>query len=477
MAGRDTPSLGLERAARYVAGELVRTGLKPADTTAELAGLLQRYPVPGHRRMDYAASKIVLMTTLRTGAREIVGEDGEPVGRYDSVHFMTGARPAQFRFRWDYPKFAGFTPLPQSTAVVAGPHDAASIRRANIQAPVVVYVPPAAADSAARRRVIDELERLGGGLLILADEDSASFARQRDAARRQPVQLVDRYLGYLEESQGWSVYLWPDAVREWLAVAGIELGRLRVEDTPVVQLAPAIKGVYLRPTDDTLGRAVLKAPNVIGVLPGADAELKKQYLVVATHIDQAPAGPGQTGGPTAADDDNTAGVAGLLALARALQASGARPRRSVIFLATSGGTKDGRWGSAFFARWAAQWPHYLPIVGAIAVDLRGDSDTITIDGLEDITLTTRPDWLAAQHPELGLAVRGGGSVVTSVAEHSAFVRRAIPSLFVHAGSKDVEHTARVFRFIAHLIDDIANTDAAPRWTNIGRQHLGKVLTP
>jgi hypothetical protein len=62
--------------------------------------------------------------------------------------------------------------------------------------------------------------------------------------------------------------------------------------------------------------------NVVGILRGT--EMPDEWVMVAAHYDRWFAGAG----------DNTSGVAAVLEAARAMTAAGARPRRSVLFMAT-----------------------------------------------------------------------------------------------------------------------------------------------
>ena len=93
--------------------------------------------------------------------------------------------------------------------------------------------------------------------------------------------------------------------------------------------------------------------NVVGLLPGADPELREEVVVVGAHLDHV----GITGRPGArcpavgADsicngaDDDASGVVTVLESARVL-ASGERPRRTVVFIAFTGeegGPSGSRW--------------------------------------------------------------------------------------------------------------------------------------
>jgi hypothetical protein len=79
----------------------------------------------------------------------------------------------------------------------------------------------------------------------------------------------------------------------------------------------------------------ITSPNVVGVLRGSDPDLSDEYVVVTAHLDHD-----GIGAPVDGDSiyngalDNAAGVAAMLETARALRYD-ARPRRSILFLATT----------------------------------------------------------------------------------------------------------------------------------------------
>jgi Zn-dependent M28 family amino/carboxypeptidase len=94
--------------------------------------------------------------------------------------------------------------------------------------------------------------------------------------------------------------------------------------------------------------AELKSDNVLGVLPGSDAELSKEYVVVSAHLDGYGVGEAWNGDRiyNGAFDD-AAYVATLIRLAEELHASGKRLRRSLLFAVVTGEEK-GLLGSRYF---------------------------------------------------------------------------------------------------------------------------------
>jgi Zn-dependent M28 family amino/carboxypeptidase len=87
--------------------------------------------------------------------------------------------------------------------------------------------------------------------------------------------------------------------------------------------------------------------NAIGVLPGADAKLSNEVVLLSAHMDHIGVGTGQTGDQiyNGADDD-ASGVVAVLELARSL-AAGARPKRTVYFV-FFGSEEKGGYGARYF---------------------------------------------------------------------------------------------------------------------------------
>ena len=100
-------------------------------------------------------------------------------------------------------------------------------------------------------------------------------------------------------------------------------------------------------------RKEVPAYNVVGVLEGSDPVLKNENIVLGAHYDHLGRGGEGSGSlsPNSADihhgaDDNASGTAGLIELARVFT-SQPRPKRTLIFIAF-GGEEEGLLGSAYY---------------------------------------------------------------------------------------------------------------------------------
>lgn len=88
--------------------------------------------------------------------------------------------------------------------------------------------------------------------------------------------------------------------------------------------------------------------NVIGLLEGSDPAFKDEYIVLSAHFDHVGIKMGSK--PDSiynGADDNAAGTAAIIGIAKALKASGIKPGRSIIFAAFSG-EENGMRGSRNF---------------------------------------------------------------------------------------------------------------------------------
>jgi len=96
----------------------------------------------------------------------------------------------------------------------------------------------------------------------------------------------------------------------------------------------------------------VKAVDVVGILPGRDAKLKNEYLVISAHYDHIGMLPEGTKGDrinNGADDDGS-GTTAMLQIARAFsqaKKAGKGPRRSILFLGNVGEEK-GLLGSEYY---------------------------------------------------------------------------------------------------------------------------------
>ncbi len=113
--------------------------------------------------------------------------------------------------------------------------------------------------------------------------------------------------------------------------------------------------------------------NVVAVLEGADKKLKDEYVAFGAHYDHIGVGTPVNGDSinNGADDDGS-GTSGLLAMAEAF-AKGDRPKRSLLFVWHVGEEK-GLWGSKYFVKFPTV--PLKDIVVQLNIDMIGRSKSL-----------------------------------------------------------------------------------------------------
>jgi len=166
--------------------------------------------------------------------------------------------------------------------------------------------------------------------------------------------------------QGWTT---ESAMRSLLALAGQDLDKLteaaRSRDFKPVSLGIKTSLAFA----NTVRRQ--QTANVLGVLPGSDAQLKNQAVVYTAHHDHFGLGEPDSTGDRIYNGamDNASGVAQVLSIAKALKALPQAPKRSSVMLFVAA-EEQGLLGSEFYAK----HPTFSP--GQIAANLNFDGGNI-----------------------------------------------------------------------------------------------------
>jgi aminopeptidase YwaD len=220
---------------------------------------------------------------------------------------------------------------------------------------------------------------------------------------------------------------------------------------------------------------IARTKNVVAMIPGADPQLRQEYVVIGAHYDHLGLG-GPGSGSRILDtiaihygaDDNASGVAGVISLAEYFSLPANAPARSLVF-AAFGAEEMGLIGSKYFVE------HPLisieDVVAMINFDMIGrlkESKVLSIGGtgtsLESEELLNS---LANDNGlELLLAREGYGP-----SDHASFYSADIPVFFISTGAHQDYHTpadnvaainasgmTQVISFTALLVDEIAARD-------------------
>lgn len=236
--------------------------------------------------------------------------------------------------------------------------------RGTLRGRAVLSTPPAAIDlsrfaTGTPRRTDEEMRALAEDVIppLPAPDDYFSRLYPDAPANLDILTAAERLAFYVEE--GVALVLesgsgWPGAVRGF-ARAGARVDRWSRDATlasvPVVAVTPEhynrMYRILRRGIPVTVdaevrnrhGNEVTEARNVVGEIPGTD--LAHEVVMLGAHFDTWHASPNAS--------DNTSGVAVMLEAARILNAIGARPRRT-IRVALWSGEEQGLFGSTEYVR-------------------------------------------------------------------------------------------------------------------------------
>jgi hypothetical protein len=286
LEGRDTPSRGLDVAAEYIASQFRRIGLKPAGDDG------------------YFQTARFVVTEHSAAGAELDFEGGQTRLRLDKNDLRLGAGGSASLSGVAPVKFAPGQPM---------------VDTGEGKVIVVMSDRPGILN-----RTLTALEKWKPSAVLVAHSGSSSrppeiTRRLEDAEQRRatPFPVVHVYQG--------DFFKLAEAAKPGAMDARISL------HVP----APEEKFVDLR--------------NVAGILPGSDAALAGEYVLVTAHYDHLGRKPDGDGDRifNGANDD-ASGVASVIEIAQALAAASA-PRRSVLFIAYFG-EEEGLFGSRYYGR-------------------------------------------------------------------------------------------------------------------------------
>ncbi len=232
-----------------------------------------------------------------------------------------------------------------------------------------------------------------------------------------------------------------EAAQKFVQAGGFSLDELRKSAA-----SRSFKPVTLNAKVDTTLRMQvqrLTSPNVVGIFRGNDPTLKNEYVTFSAHWDHLGIRPDQAGDNIYNGAvDNATGIAGILAIAKACSALTIKPKRSILFIATTA-EEQGLLGAEYYAR-----NPLVPLKDTVAninidsMNVLGQTSDITPLGADRSTLgkfieevskennlTISPD----ARPEQGSFYRS---------DHFPFAKAGVPAVNFEPGSKFVGHSEK-----------------------------------
>jgi hypothetical protein len=358
LEGRDTPSLGLRRAARRIAERFERAGLLCAPDSAQAWR-----EITGQELEPAAAGATAVSGTyLRPWSRTLPAPDPATC----ALVLAPGEKEQRFQLGVDFVPVAGQEGDARAELVFAGfgiesksEHysDLDGLKLRGKIALIVAGEPqhprafegPEVTSAAALWRKLDDLAQAGAAAVLVVRRPPATPVHKKEGSPALPAEASLAFR-----------YTWAD----WVGAPRDAPARAHL---PVAEISPACASALsgedvlalaqrgdksAKPVRLQLGARLVQLAvhtqsqpvpidNVVGWVRGSD--LADEFVVVGAHYDHV--GVDDRGRIGCGADDNASGTAALLEIAEAV--AGAGPRRSVYFCAFSG-EEDGLLGSQGF---------------------------------------------------------------------------------------------------------------------------------
>jgi len=450
MEGRASGSAGAERAARYVAGEFQRLGLRPGGDDG---GWLQVFTVPTGIRLGDVNALAIATPAARTLT---LGVDFVPLpvsaeGRQDADVVFAGYGITAPDLGWD--DYAGLDIRGRIVLVLDG-----EPRRADPTSPF--RRPDAYHYSERSHKIINAREHGALAVLLVAATPLPKLAGHAQSTGVLVAALT---------SAAADALLAPAGVGVAAAAAAIDAG-----PAPKSFVVPGARATL----QISLVRERGRTANVVGILPGRDATRRDEAIVIGAHYDHLGRGgegsmaPDAVGAVHPGADDNASGVAAVLGLARAFAEAGGAPR-TLVFVAFSG-EEMGLLGSSHYVRRPA---HPLDrTVLMLNLDMVGRlrQRTLYVSGVD--SASGLRELVAAQAGGLTLSLRGDPF---GPSDHASFYAAGRPVLFLFTGAHpdyhrpsdtwdriDAAGLAEVTGFAARVVSAVAALATPPAYARV-----------
>ena len=240
-------------------------------------------------------------------------------------------------------------------------------------------------------------------------------------------------------SLAFAAWVTHDAAGAALAQAGLSLDSL-TRAAGRREFRAAVTGLHVAVDIASILRHVRSA-NVVARVPGSDATLARQAVVLTAHWDHKGIGPAVNGDSIYnGAEDNASGVAAMLAAAQAAARLEPRPRRTLLFVATTA-EESGLLGSEAYVRDPlVALDSTVAVLNLDVVNVRGA--TRDIDALGSDRSSLGSVFESAAHAE-SLAVVHEPDVRGSFyrSDHFPFAKAGVPAISIQAGTDFVGRPA------------------------------------
>lgn len=435
LEGRDTGSKGFEKAAEYVAGYFREAGLRPAGA--------QGYVQPVEfvaRQIDEARSSLEL---VREGKAErlTLGEEAffdlgsDPAAKVEAPMVFVGYGLSVPELGYD--DLAGLD-LRGKIAVLmtGGPGTMPGPIKAHYQT------------GEERWKALKKAGVVGVARIQNPKAIEVPWSRT-SASRLEPnMELADPALRE-EAGEQIALRINPEGAEKFFegsehTFAEIEAAVKADQPLPHFPLAKTVRARIV------VKRWKVASKNIAGVLPGSDEKLSKEYVVLTAHLDHVGVGEPVNGDRiyNGAMDD-ASGIASLIEIARAMHDAGAKPRRSILFLAVTGEEK-GLLGSKYFAAHPTvdgrhivadlNMDMFLPLFPLKWLEVQGLGESTLGDDIREAAAEAGVQVQADKEPDRNRFIRS---------DQYSFIRKGVPALAFKFGYVPGDPEEKIFRAWYH----------------------------
>jgi hypothetical protein len=495
LNGRRTGTDGANDAARYIAGEFSRLGLRPGNeaTVAKrrrevMAQYLQPFPYVARVDLGQDNELVFTQSGLSKGPL-IVTDEWMPLG-FSAI----GKASGQLRFagygitaaEQNYDDYAGLAVKDCVAVVLQGTPDGDNPHGQFARYEGIRWKAIAARNAGAKALIVVAREN------DFQMEKLARLTYDNSGDAGLPVMVISR--------PGVDRLFGTATLPSWEEIAK-EKSQSKKQ---------TIDGQF-RINIDVVRREV-PAYNVIGILEGSDPVLKKEYIVIGAHYDHLGRGGEGSLAPRSGEihhgaDDNASGTAGMIELARIFSTQKPKLKRTLIFIGF-GGEEEGLLGSNYYVN------HPLvPLANTVAMinmDMIGRmrDRKLSIGGIGTAqewreivrqantaqSMTVAANSGSAAPKGVPIVVSANGRPIMTVdpngsfeltlnedgygpSDHSSFYSKQIPVLFFFTGTHNDYHKpsdtcdkinyndeARILSLVARIVRDIDGAPKRPTFT-------------
>ena len=412
MEGRNTGSPGHLRAARFLAGEFEKAGLKPAGVNGYLQPVKFKVAQIDEEHSSLAMVRDGKVTPLK------LGEDGNlSVGaglaenvEAELVFCGYGLSIPEYKFN----DFAGLDLKGKIVVYLAGgPSNVPGNLRSHYST------------RAERWKALHAAGAIGVVAIPNPKNMDIPWARSTLSRLNPAMELTGE-----SETPGlqFGAVMNPAHAEQLFAASGHTLSEVLAVADQGQPLPHFPLHTGLRATEHVKVSEV-ESQNVIGLLPGSDPALKNEYVVYGAHLDHLGVGAPINGDRiyNGAMDDGS-GIASLIEIADIAKLEDLRPRRSILFVAVTGEEK-GLLGSQYFT--SAPTVPLKNIVADINMDMYlplFPLKSLAVMGLEESTLGAD---IRAAAAKAGVAVRPDPEPQRNLfirSDQYNFIRNGVPAL-------------------------------------------------